>query len=96
MPIAAYFLSGEYSQIKAAAERGWLDETRAVLESHTAVIRVGADMIITYIMQGNSPTCCEPPSSATTRHTSIERVEPAAEAEIRLIVLAGPESRSLY
>jgi len=48
MPIAAYFLSGEYSQIKAAAERGWLDETRAVLESHTAVIRVGADMIITY------------------------------------------------
>ena len=48
MPIAAYFLSGEYSQIKAAAERGWLDETRAVLESHMTVIRVGADMIITY------------------------------------------------
>ena len=48
MPIAAYFLSGEYSQIKAAAERGWLAETRAVLESHTEVIRVDADMIITY------------------------------------------------
>ena len=48
MPTAAYFVSGEYSQIKAAAERGWLDETKAVLESHTAVIRAGADMIITY------------------------------------------------
>ena len=48
MPTAACFVSGEYSQIKAAAERGWLDETTAVLESHTAVIRAGADMIITY------------------------------------------------
>jgi porphobilinogen synthase len=48
MPTAAYFVSGEYSQIKAAAERGWLDEPRAVFESHTAVIRAGADMIITY------------------------------------------------
>jgi len=48
MPTAAYFVSGEFAQIKAAAERGWLDEKRAALESHLAVHRAGADMIITY------------------------------------------------
>ncbi len=48
MPTAAYFVSGEFSQIKAAAERGWLDEQPAVIESHTALVRAGADIIITY------------------------------------------------
>ena len=48
MPTAAYFVSGEFSAIKAAAERGWLDEQAAVIESHLAVARAGADMIITY------------------------------------------------
>lgn len=47
-PLAAYQVSGEYSMIKAAAERGWLDERRVVLESLIALKRAGADIIITY------------------------------------------------
>jgi porphobilinogen synthase len=48
LPLAAYQVSGEYSMVKAAAERGWIDERRAALESLTAIARAGADMIITY------------------------------------------------
>ncbi len=48
LPIAAYSVSGEYSMIKAAAERGWLDERKIVLETLTAFRRAGADLIITY------------------------------------------------
>jgi porphobilinogen synthase len=47
-PTAAYQVSGEYSMIKAAAERGWIDEERAMMESLTAIRRAGADLIITY------------------------------------------------
>jgi porphobilinogen synthase len=47
-PVAAYQVSGEYSMLKAAAERGWLDERAAVLESLTAIRRAGAGMIVTY------------------------------------------------
>lgn len=47
-PTAAYQVSGEYSMIKAAAERGWIDEERAMMESLIAIRRAGADMIITY------------------------------------------------
>jgi porphobilinogen synthase len=47
-PTAAYQVSGEYSMIKAAAQRGWIDEERAMMESLTAIRRAGADMIITY------------------------------------------------
>jgi porphobilinogen synthase len=48
LPLAAYNVSGEYSMIKAAAQLGWLDEERAVVESLTAIKRAGADIIITY------------------------------------------------
>jgi len=48
LPVAAYNVSGEYSMLKAAAERGWLDERTAVLETLTSIRRAGADMIITY------------------------------------------------
>lgn len=48
LPIAAYQVSGEYSMIKAAAKAGWLDETRAMLESLLAIRRAGADLILTY------------------------------------------------
>jgi len=48
LPIAAYWVSGEYAMLKAAAERGWLDERRAVLEVLTAIRRAGADLILTY------------------------------------------------
>jgi len=47
-PLAAYNVSGEYAMIKAAAEKGWLDERRAVLEALTGIKRAGADLIITY------------------------------------------------
>jgi len=48
MPLAAYQVSGEYSMIKAAAERGWIDGERAMLESLVAIVRAGADLVITY------------------------------------------------
>ena len=48
MPTAAYQVSGEYSMIIAAAEKGWLDEEAAFLEALTSIKRAGADMIITY------------------------------------------------
>ena len=48
LPVAAYNVSGEYSMIKAAAQLGWLDEEKAMIESLTAIKRAGADMIITY------------------------------------------------
>ncbi len=47
-PLAAYNVSGEYSMVKAAAEKGWIDEKKAVLEILTAIRRAGADIIITY------------------------------------------------
>ncbi len=47
-PTAAYFVSGEYAAIKAAAQRGWLDERAAVLEALTSIHRAGADLIVTY------------------------------------------------
>ncbi len=48
LPIAAYQVSGEYSMIKAAAKAGWLDESRAMLESLLSIKRAGADVILTY------------------------------------------------
>jgi porphobilinogen synthase len=48
LPVAAYNVSGEYSMIKAAAERGWLDEKRVMMEVLIAIKRAGADLIITY------------------------------------------------
>ena len=48
LPVAAYNVSGEYSMIKAAAQRGWLDEERVMMEVLTAIKRAGADLIITY------------------------------------------------
>jgi|UniRef100_A0A7C3SJR3 porphobilinogen synthase len=47
-PIAAYQVSGEYSMIKAAAEKGWLDEQAVMLESLISIKRAGADLILTY------------------------------------------------
>ncbi len=48
LPLVAYQVSGEYAMLKAAAERGWLDERRAALESLIGIRRAGADLIITY------------------------------------------------
>ena len=48
VPLAAYNVSGEYSMVKAAAERGWLDEKRIALECLTSIRRAGASIILTY------------------------------------------------
>src|SRR5216110_3292287 len=48
VPVGAYNVSGEYAMIKAAAQRGWLDEKRVVLEVLTSIQRAGADIILTY------------------------------------------------
>lgn len=48
MPTAAYNVSGEYAMIKAAAANGWIDETKVMLETLTAIKRAGADLILTY------------------------------------------------
>lgn len=47
-PIAAYNVSGEYSMVKSAAQQGWLDERRTVMEILTSIRRAGADIVITY------------------------------------------------
>jgi porphobilinogen synthase len=47
-PVAAYNVSGEYSMIKAAAQNGWIDEERIMMEVLYAIRRAGADMILTY------------------------------------------------
>ncbi|HYI61417.1 MAG TPA: porphobilinogen synthase [Acidimicrobiales bacterium] len=49
VPLAAYHVSGEYSMIKAAAERGWIDGPAVALEHLTAIKRAGADLILTYL-----------------------------------------------
>jgi porphobilinogen synthase len=48
VPVAAYNVSGEYAMVKAAAQRGWLDEKRVVLEILTGIQRAGAEIILTY------------------------------------------------
>jgi porphobilinogen synthase len=48
VPVAAYSVSGEYAMIKAAAAAGMLDEERAVVEAHTAIVRAGATIVLTY------------------------------------------------
>jgi len=48
VPVGAYNVSGEYAMVKAAAQKGWLDEKRVVLEVMTSIQRAGADIILTY------------------------------------------------
>ena len=48
VPVSVYHVSGEYAMIKAAAEKGWIDENKVILESLTSIKRAGADLIATY------------------------------------------------
>ncbi len=48
VPVAAYNVSGEYAMVKAAAEKGWIDEARIMRETLTSIARAGADIVITY------------------------------------------------
>jgi len=51
-PMAAYSVSGEYAMIKAAGERGWIDEKKVILEVLTSIKRAGSDFILTYFARG--------------------------------------------
>jgi porphobilinogen synthase len=55
MPIAAYNVSGEYAMIEAAAEKGWIDKERVVMETLVGIRRAGADLIISY----HAPYACK-------------------------------------
>lgn len=48
VPVAAYQISGEYAMVEAAAEKGWIDRDRAILETLTGIKRAGANLILTY------------------------------------------------
>jgi porphobilinogen synthase len=48
LPVGAYNVSGEYAMVKAAGARGWLDERQAAVESLTAIVRAGADLVVSY------------------------------------------------
>jgi porphobilinogen synthase len=48
LPVGAYNVSGEYAMLKAAGAHGWLDERQAALESQTAIVRAGADLVVSY------------------------------------------------
>jgi porphobilinogen synthase len=54
-PVAAFHVSGEYSALKAAAQNGWIDEERAVLETLTSIRRAGADLVLTYYAKDAAP-----------------------------------------
>ena len=48
VPVSAYNISGEYAMIKAAAEKGWINEDKAIMEVLTSIKRAGADLIASY------------------------------------------------
>jgi porphobilinogen synthase len=55
MPVAAYNVSGEYAMIEAAAEKGWIDRDKIILETLMGIRRAGADIIISY----HAPYACK-------------------------------------
>jgi porphobilinogen synthase len=55
LPTAAYHVSGEYAMVKAAAERGWVDGERVMLELLTGIRRAGADLVVTYFAREAAP-----------------------------------------
>jgi len=55
LPTAAYHVSGEYAMVKAAAERGWIDGERVMLEVLTSIRRAGADLVVTYFAREAAP-----------------------------------------
>ena len=58
LPIAAYNVSGEYSMIKAAAEKGWIDEKAVMMETLLSIRRAGADLIVTYFAKDVAKLLC--------------------------------------
>ena len=64
LPLAAYHVSGEYALIKAAAQKGWIDEQRVMMETLTSIKRAGADIIITYYAREAVRALSVPPALA--------------------------------
>ena len=58
VPIAAYNVSGEYAMLKAAAEKGWIDYDRVMMETLLSIRRAGADIILTLPRQGSGAPAC--------------------------------------
>ena len=83
VPLAAYSVSGEYSMVKAAAQRGWIDEKRAALEIVTGIKRAGADLLITYWAKDLAHWLDEPPAESADA-----KREPAKEGARK--VAKGP------
>ena len=70
VPVAAYHVSGEYSMVKAAAERGWIDGDAVALEHLTAIKRAGADLILTYLAREVGRSAVIAARDAATRSCS--------------------------
>ena len=87
MPVAAYNVSGEYSMLKAAAERGLLDERAAVLEALTGIRRAGADIIITYHAKDVARMASEPIARAKVRSRRDGSAVPLDETDKKLLNL---------
>ena len=98
-PTAAYHVSGEYAMLKAAAANGWIDETRAMMETLTAIRRAGADIIITYYARDaarllTTARVAREPVLGVRRHDAHEetRQEPEAVRARHQILPGGVDS----
>ena len=89
-PLAVYQVSGEYSMIKAAAEKGWIDERQVALESLIAMRRAGADLILTYFAPqvagwaGRAATvaCASVALAASTRRIAVTSTAASASCQL--------------
>ena len=77
VPTAAYHVSGEYAMLKAAAANGWIDETRAMLETLLSIRRAGADIIVTYYAR-DAARILRTPDAVTRKTPKPGRTERAA------------------
>jgi porphobilinogen synthase len=82
LPIAAYQVSGEYAMLKGAADAGWLDEKRAVLESLLAIRRAGADLILTYFARQAARWLAEEAPLSCTAPPPLPPPPPTTKVEI--------------
>ena len=89
LPLAAYHVSGEYAMLKAAAERGWLDERRPPPETLTGDRRAGADLLITYFAEDAARWIAEEGRMSTTTPERIHHKPDEADRELLNQLQAG-------